>query len=209
MSHHHHHNEQTEMIDTNNDNSRSIPRRHSHAHLHLKPTLVFDHIKTKVKRKRISSHNIAEVPAFTISRNFNGDIHPKRSNQEQEALGLEKIFVDIRSHPTITSSQLSEQRSDDSHENHSKSLLESSSEKDENPVVCVPEHINEEEETDERIQWRSNSIGSPVDRNTKSKLKTKLSKTPSESETKARRPLIRQPVQSLSKVHRTMKTTFF
>ncbi len=109
---HHHHDEDTEMVNAHNGETR-ISRRHSHTHLHLKPTMVFDHIKTKVKRKRASHNNLIEIPAFASNNHFNGNNIPKRTSQENNELELKKTLVVNRTQPV----NLLGQSSDDSREN--------------------------------------------------------------------------------------------
>ena len=59
----HHHPDENEMVGAvTTENTSST--RHSHGHIHLKPTVVFDHIKTKVKRKRSTNNVSAEIPGI-------------------------------------------------------------------------------------------------------------------------------------------------
>lgn len=71
------------MNENNNHNGSNgnLSRRHTYAHLHLKPTMVFDHIKTKVKRKRNSSCTSPEAPAFVNSQYLLGDGFSQDTNQ--------------------------------------------------------------------------------------------------------------------------------
>jgi hypothetical protein len=114
---HHHYNETTQMRDTiSRDNI--VSRRYSHTHLNLKPTAVFDHIKTKVKRKSKQSSNngLTEIPAFATSNNLNCS---KRSSQEHNELESKKPLKTSSSQPIIATQRLSDHSLDHNNEQNS------------------------------------------------------------------------------------------
>ncbi len=184
MSHHHNENE-TEMANTKNGEN-TISRRNTH--LHLKPTLVFDHIKTKVKRKRTSNNNRTELPAFATNNNNNNNIS-KRTSQEKNELDLKTTLIQTCSQSihAIPSSS-----SDDIHENKKNELNNNE----------YPSIVSDYEDAalSESVQWRSNPIESDIETSTKttiSKIKLNKSiKSPSESTIKKRRQSTRRTVSS-------------
>jgi hypothetical protein len=113
---HHQHDKGSEMNGTLNRNN-TVSHRHSHTHLSLKPTVVLDHIKTKVKRKRTPNHSLAEIPAFVTNNNINGNNIPKRSSEEHDVLESKQSSTSSRSQPIISTQRLSDQCSDGSCEN--------------------------------------------------------------------------------------------
>lgn len=175
------------MIDTSNNetnnNNNTTLRRHSYAHLHLKPTVVFDHIKTKVKRKRNSSCTSREPPAFVTGNN----LHGKESNEEEN-----QFDVDMTRHsqPVISSRQ----SSNESYDNQRFETNSESREKEESPVKVIESLTNQE---DERVQWRVNSIDNDMNNSmkiSKTKSKLKLAKTQTEMPSK----LSKQSTRSFS-----------
>lgn len=117
MSLHRHHDKDREMIDTSNNennNNNNTLRRHSYAHLHLKPTVVFDHIKTKVKRKRNSSCTSREPPVFATGNYLHGDAFHKEPNEEENEFDVDRALAGRHSQPVISSRQ----SSNESYENH-------------------------------------------------------------------------------------------
>jgi hypothetical protein len=178
----HHNEDETEMVNTKNGEN-TISRRNTH--LHLKPTLVFDHIKTKVKRKRTSNNNRTELPAFATNNNNN---IPKRINQEQNELDLKTTFIQTGSQPI----HVMPPSDDDNHENKKNELNN-----DEHPSI-VSDY--EDAALIESVQWRSNPIESDIETSTKtaiSKIKLNKSiKSPSESTIKKRRQSTRRTVLS-------------
>jgi len=196
-----HHDEEIEVIGTNTgDNTTS---RH---HLHLKPAVVFDHIKTKVKRKRSSNNVLPEVPTFARNNNINGNI-PKRTNQEQNELEFRKTIRDSPSPKVIITRRLSEPYSDRSFENRNNELDLTSGNDESNGIV--PDHIDKDEDINEPVQWRLSPLELDMDndqKNTKFKFKSnKVSKSSPEStnhqsNTKNRRQTVRRSVHSSSKI---------
>ena len=87
-------------------------RRHSHTHLHLKPSDVINHIKSKVKRKRPSSNYLTELPDFAIDTSSSGHTNSNRTERLSQKLTEPKPKVPLtatRSHPDISSQVTTEQ----------------------------------------------------------------------------------------------------
>jgi hypothetical protein len=202
----HHHDEEIDVVATQTgDNTTS--RHHLHSHLHLKPTVVFDHIKTKVKRKKSSNNGLPEIPNFATHNNINGNNIPKRTNQEQNELEFTRKYTESRSPNVIITRRLSEPNSDRIFEN-TNNELDLTDGKDENNAI-VPDHIDKDEVISELVQWRVNPFEHDTDndqKNTKLKGKSnKVSKSPPEStnnksNTKNRRQTIRHSIQSSAKI---------
>lgn len=201
----HHHDEEIDVVATQNgDNTTS--RHHLHSHLHLKPTVVFDHIKTKVKRKR-SSNVLPEISNFATHNNINGNNIPKRTNQEQNELEFRKTIRDSPSPKVIITRRLSEPYSDRSFENRNNELDLTSGNDESNGIV--PDHIDKDADINEPVQWRLSPLELDMDndqKNTKFKFKSnKVSKSSPEStnhqsNTKNRRQTVRRSVHSSSKI---------
>ena len=113
---HRHHEVETAMSDRHAEDNR-LPRRHSHTHLHLNPTVVFDHIKTKVKRKRRSSNHLTEVPAFATASLLSESNTSQRSSEEQNELEAKQVLAGTYSQPNISPRKTSDQHSEDINEN--------------------------------------------------------------------------------------------
>jgi hypothetical protein len=108
---HHHNDEDLQMPGITNVDSNTR-RRHSHTHLHIKPSDVINHIRSKVKRKRPSSNYLTEVPDFAVDNSSSGRTNSdktKRSSQERNELKPIPTLSVTRSHPNISSQVTTEQ----------------------------------------------------------------------------------------------------
>jgi hypothetical protein len=98
MSHHH---RDTEKQTTTTE--KPLHRRHSHhGHSHLRASTVIDHLKTKVKRRRLSKHGSVELSdaISNQSENTNNSSNANESTHQRSTtaavelhpMGLETIF---------------------------------------------------------------------------------------------------------------------
>jgi len=101
---HHYRKGQIQMSDEN-----AITRRHSHhGHLHLKPTHVIDHLKTKVKRTRLSKNDSAALSDGGLNQNINiNNNNNKQLSQEHIETIPEISLTSSDSHSTISATILS------------------------------------------------------------------------------------------------------
>ncbi len=92
---------------------KPIDRRHSHhGHLHLKPTAVIDHLKTKVRRKRLSKHDSSELSDNALNQNMNNN-NNEYINEGQAESFQETSGTSMESQPMIITTRLSKRISFD------------------------------------------------------------------------------------------------
>lgn len=101
----HNHNDEVESTEPPITNTRRL----SPGHIHLKPTVVFDHIKTKVKQKRSSNNLHTDNPSIAV----NGNLVRKRSVEPSQDSKTKKPLTMTRSQPIAVSPK----SSDESNEN--------------------------------------------------------------------------------------------
>lgn len=143
----HSHNDEADLTETLHLNNVSSTRRSSPGHINLKPTMVFDHIKTKVKRKRSANNLHIDVPTFAI----NGNLVGKRSIDQSHEVKLKKPLTMTRSQPIAVSAKSSDEsdENDPSPEQYENGLDHSDSpEKDED---------NNNNNNTESVRWRLES----------------------------------------------------
>jgi hypothetical protein len=111
---------------------KTVHRRHSHiGHLSLKPATVIDHLKTKVKRSRISKTASVDIPDFILTNNTNGNINNnnnnnKQSSQDHHEIVFDKPFTSTRIYPISslpTSSSIQESTGDNDIEYHDENSM--------------------------------------------------------------------------------------
>lgn len=103
MSHHHYDKDNKMVGALNVDNT--VSRRHTHSHIHFKPTSVFDHLKTKVKGKKrgTTNGNLNKAPDFVID----DDHISQHSSYDHSELETKKPLIATQSYPNIPTHETS------------------------------------------------------------------------------------------------------
>ncbi|CAF1068996.1 unnamed protein product [Rotaria sordida] len=145
---------------------------HHHHHSNRKSNAVIGHLKLKAIRKRLSKHGSYDVSDDVSNRNINGNIdnndnNNKRSDQEHNKSPRKKSLTSISSQPIILSTKFSKESSFDSND-----IFNGNDEQD----TIVPNEIHKDEDIEENIQWKTNSIKSNTNKKP-TKLQQKLTKT--------------------------------